>query len=293
MTLQTLSGPIIGAVIGYFTNYIAVKMLFYPRNEVKICGHKLPFTPGAIPKGKPRLAKTVGHVVANTLLTEEDIKQRILSPETEEAVMDKVMAELSNKIYVEMGRVCANFEEYGNLKANLSDAFTDQIMDSIGKIDLKNTVVTEAGRVIREKVNGTMLAMFLSDEMLNSFIQPVGVELENYIAENGRDFVQKEVNEKIMAFEQKSILDLCNEMNLEEEKIRGAVRSIYRSASADAVNGVLKNVDISTMIEEKINDMKTEELEKVVLTVMKKELDTIVNLGALIGFILGSLNMII
>ncbi|MBQ5589330.1 MAG: DUF445 family protein [Anaerotignum sp.] len=293
MTLQNLAGPVIGSIIGYFTNYIAVKMLFYPRNEVRIGGHKVPFTPGAIPKGKPRLAKTVGSVVANTLLTEEDIRQRILSPETEEAVMDKVMAELSNKIYVEMGRVCANFEEYGDLKTNLSNAFTDQIMDSIGKIDLKNTIVTEAGRVIKEQVNGTMLAMFLSDEMLNSFIQPVGVELENYIAENGRDFVQKEVNEKIMVFEQKSILDLCREMNVEEEKIRNAVRSIYRSASANAVNGVLKNVDISTMIEDKINDMKTEELEKVVLTVMKKELDTIVNLGALIGFILGSLNMII
>ena len=293
MTLQNLSGPIIGAVIGYCTNYIAVKMLFYPRNEVRIGGHKLPFTPGAIPKGKPRLAKTVGHVVANTLLTEEDIRQKILSPETEEAIIDKVMAELSSKIYVEMGRVCSTYEEYGDLKATLSDAFTDQIMDSIGKIDLKHTVVTEAGRVIKEKVSGTMLAMFLSDEMLNSFIQPVGAELENYIALNGRDFVQKEVNEKIMVFEQKSILDLCREMNLQEEKIRDTVRSIYRSASADAVNGVLKNVDISAMIEDKINDMKTEELEKVVLTVMKKELDTIVNLGALIGLILGSLNTIL
>ena len=293
MTLQNLAGPMIGAIIGYCTNYIAVKMLFYPRNEVKVCGHKVPFTPGAIPKGKPRLAKTVGHVVANTLLTEEDIKQRILSPETEEAVIDKVMAELSNKIYVEMGRVCKNYEEYGALKENLSNAFTDQIMDSIGKVDLKNTIVNEAGRVIKEKVHGTMLAMFLSDEMLNSFIQPIGMELEAYIAENGKDFIQKEVNEKIMAFEQKSILDLCSEMNVEEGKIRDAIRSIYRSASEDAVSGVLKNVDISTMIEEKINDMKTEDLEKMVLTVMKKELDTIVNLGALIGFILGSLNTIL
>ncbi|MBR5590395.1 MAG: DUF445 family protein [Anaerotignum sp.] len=293
MTLQTLAGPIIGSLIGYCTNYIAVKMLFYPRNEVKVCGHKVPFTPGAIPKGKPRLAKTVGNVVANTLLTEEDIKQRILSPETEEAVIDKVITELSNKIYVEMGRICKNYEEYGELKENLSNAFTDQIMDSIGKIDLKNTIVNEAGRVIKEKVNGTMLAMFLSDEVLNSFIQPVGVELEAYIAENGKDFIQKEVNEKIMTFEQKSILDLCNEMNVEESKIRDAIRSIYRNASEDAVVSVLKNVDISTMIEGKINDMKTEDLERMVLTVMKKELDTIVNLGALIGFILGSLNTVL
>ena len=293
MTLQNLSGPIIGAVIGYCTNYIAVKMLFYPRNEVKVWGHKVPFTPGAIPKGKPRLAKSVGNIVANTLLTEEDIKQKILSPETEEAVVDKIMDELSKKIYVGMGRICSNYEEYGDLKANLSDAFTDQIMESIGKIDFKNTIATEAGRIIKEKVNGTMLAMFLSDEMLDSFIQPVGIELENYIAENGRDFVQKEVNEKIMVFEQKSILNLCEDMNVEEERIRTAVRSIYHKASENAVNGVLKNVDISAMIEDKINEMKTEELEKVVLAVMKKELDTIVNLGALIGFILGSLNTIL
>lgn len=293
MTLQNLSGPIIGAVIGYCTNYIAVKMLFYPRNEVKVWGHKVPFTPGAIPKGKPRLAKSVGNIVANTLLTEEDIKQKILSPETEEAVVDKIMDELSKKIYVGMGRICSNYEEYGDLKANLSDTFTDQIMESIGKIDFKNTIATEAGRIIKEKVNGTMLAMFLSNEMLDSFIQPVGVELENYIAENGRDFVQKEVNEKIMVFEQKSILNLCEDMNVEEERIRTAVRSIYHKASENAVNGVLKNVDISAMIEDKINEMKTEELEKVVLAVMKKELDTIVNLGALIGFILGSLNTIL
>lgn len=293
MTLQNLSGPIIGAVIGYCTNYIAVKMLFYPRNEVKVWGHKVPFTPGAIPKGKPRLAKSVGNIVANTLLTEEDIKQKILSPETEEAVVDKIMDELSKKIYVGMGRICSNYEEYGDLKANLSDTFTDQIMESIGKIDFKNTIATEAGRIIKEKVNGTMLAMFLSNEMLDSFIQPVGVELENYIAENGKDFVQKEVNEKIMVFEQKSILDLCEDMNVEEERIRTAVRSIYHKASENAVNGVLKTVDISAMIEDKINEMKTEELEKVVLAVMKKELDTIVNLGALIGFILGSLNTIL
>ena len=293
MTLQNLSGPITGAVIGYCTNYIAVKMLFYPRNEVKVWGHKVPFTPGAIPKGKPRLAKTVGSVVANTLLTEEDIKQKILSPETEDAVVDKIMDELSKKIYAGMGRICSNYEEYGNLKTTLSNTFTNQIMDSIEKIDLKTIIVTEAGRIIKEKVNGTMLAMFLNDEMLDSFIQPVGVELENYIAENGKDFVQKEVNEKIMVFEQKSILGLCEEMDVEEERIRNAVRSIYRSASENAVNGVLKNVDISMMIEDKINDMKTEELEKAVLTVMKKELDTIVNLGALIGFILGSLNTVL
>ena len=46
MILKTIAGPLIGAAIGYFTNNIAVKMLFYPRREVRLWGHKLPFTTG-------------------------------------------------------------------------------------------------------------------------------------------------------------------------------------------------------------------------------------------------------
>ncbi len=291
MTVENFSGPIIGAVIGYCTNYIAVKMLFYPRKELKVCGHKVPFTPGAIPKGKPRLAKAIGSTVANMLLTEEDMKQKMLSAETEEAVINKMMEGLSGKVYTGVGKICATYEEYTALKAKVSENITGQIMDSIEKMDLKTVIMREAERVIKEKTAGTMLAMFLNDEMLGTFMQPVGDELENYIAENSRAFVQKEVEEKMLVLEQKSMLDVCNEMNLQEEKIREGIRSAYRSVSEKAVSGILKNVNISMMIEEKINEMQIEELEKMVLTIMKKELDTIVNLGALVGGILGILNM--
>ena len=60
--------PIIGAIIGYVTNWIAVKMLFRPRKEVRVFGKRLPFTPGVIPRGQARLAKAVGNVVETQLL---------------------------------------------------------------------------------------------------------------------------------------------------------------------------------------------------------------------------------
>ena len=71
--LHYIAGPLIGALIGYCTNYIAVKMLFHPHHEVKVLGRTLPFTPGVIPKNKPRLAHAIGEAVANVLLTKEDI----------------------------------------------------------------------------------------------------------------------------------------------------------------------------------------------------------------------------
>ena len=50
--LEIIAGPAIGAVIGYCTNYIAVKMLFRPLKPIKIGNRTLPFTPGIIPKGQ-------------------------------------------------------------------------------------------------------------------------------------------------------------------------------------------------------------------------------------------------
>ena len=48
---------VLGALIGYVTNYIAVRMLFRPYRAVKIGSRTLPFTPGVIPKNKQRIAK--------------------------------------------------------------------------------------------------------------------------------------------------------------------------------------------------------------------------------------------
>lgn len=42
--LKYIAAPLIGALIGYCTNYIAVKMLFRPRHEKYFFGHKVPLT---------------------------------------------------------------------------------------------------------------------------------------------------------------------------------------------------------------------------------------------------------
>ncbi|QAA30683.1 DUF445 family protein [Clostridium manihotivorum] len=66
-------GVLIGAIIGYITNWVAIKMLFRPHYEKRILGFKVPFTPGLIPKEKSRISKSIGETVGNHLLTNEVI----------------------------------------------------------------------------------------------------------------------------------------------------------------------------------------------------------------------------
>lgn len=70
---------VIGAVIGAITNHLAIQMLFRPYRPVFLFGKQLPFTPGLIPKRRDELAKQMGLMVVNHLLTPDGLKKRLNS----------------------------------------------------------------------------------------------------------------------------------------------------------------------------------------------------------------------
>ncbi|MBW4627141.1 MAG: DUF445 family protein [Brasilonema octagenarum HA4186-MV1] len=70
-----VSPPIVGGIIGYFTNDIAIKMLFRPYRAIYIGGRKIPFTPGLIPRNQERLAKNVSDTIMGSLLTPQELQK--------------------------------------------------------------------------------------------------------------------------------------------------------------------------------------------------------------------------
>lgn len=67
--LSLLIIPLVGAVIGYSTNLLAITMLFRPHKEKRIFGLRLPFTPGLIPKQRWQLAQKIGETLAENVFT--------------------------------------------------------------------------------------------------------------------------------------------------------------------------------------------------------------------------------
>ena len=88
--IHILGGPVIGAIIGAFTNYIAIKMLFRPLKEKRIGRFKVPFTPGVIPKHQEELAGALSKTVYQNFFTNNDIEGIFLSEEMEALFVDKL-----------------------------------------------------------------------------------------------------------------------------------------------------------------------------------------------------------
>ncbi len=82
-----------GAVIGWFTNYLAVKMLFHPAKPVDLWLFKIQ---GIFPKNQKRVAQKIGHVVAMELLSVEDLKARVLTDDTLDMLNDKVRIKIDH-----------------------------------------------------------------------------------------------------------------------------------------------------------------------------------------------------
>jgi uncharacterized membrane protein YheB (UPF0754 family) len=89
MIILTL--PIIAALTGWITNYIAIKMLFHPREKVKLLFFELQ---GIFPKRQKKLAEKLGKIVADELFSMDDVRTAITDP----ANMDEVHQVIDQKL---------------------------------------------------------------------------------------------------------------------------------------------------------------------------------------------------
>lgn len=296
--LRLLAGPLIGAVIGYCTNYIAVKMLFRPLYPVKIGNWTLPFTPGIIPRGKGRLAKALGSAVGDHLITKKDLEDMLLS----EGVKSTIVSRISQGIqkvqnsddtvegflqhYVEQ-------DDYETMRGKLENFITDRITEGLDKLDVGTIIAEEGAKEVKQKFQGSMVSMFLTDDLINSIAEPIGRKVGDYIRENGHDKIHPVVVGEISAVESRRISDIVESIPLGEEKISALVESIYVKFVGDKAGELAEKFQIAKVVEEKVNGMDVLEVENILMSIMKKELNAVINLGALIGFIIGLLNLLL
>lgn len=91
--------PVISAFIGWFTNWVAIKMLFHPKNPVKFLS--ITFH-GIFPKRQQQFAEKLGKLVGEELLSFSDIEQKITNPDNLQKVMPQLETHIDHFLRVKL-----------------------------------------------------------------------------------------------------------------------------------------------------------------------------------------------
>ncbi|MDI3310922.1 MAG: DUF445 family protein [Thermoanaerobacterium sp.] len=86
--LQMMFLGVVGAAIGWITNYIAVFMLFRPIKPVKIFGISIQ---GLIPRRRDEIASSIGKVVENELVSMDDILGKLLNTDNRNYIIKRIL----------------------------------------------------------------------------------------------------------------------------------------------------------------------------------------------------------
>lgn len=301
---QYIIPPVIGAVIGYITNYIAIKMLFRPHTAKYIMGIRLPFTPGIIPKEKARIASSIGNAISTNLMNREVLEQTLLSDEMTgkiSAAIDSFAAE-QRRNHESVESFLSRFLSPGEIaavKGNIASGLSGKIQGALATSDLGGKIA----RIAVEHVMGKMKSGGIAGGILSGAGQMLGFltsPLENLLAKNINSMLAEHsaeiagplINDQIDNFLNLSMAQLLEGKEKQIGEAKQTIVSLYRNLISTQLPRILSAINISKVIEDRINGMGMDESERLLLEVMDRELKAIVWLGALLGFLMGCVNLL-
>ncbi|MDA9110495.1 DUF445 family protein [bacterium] len=181
--------PLIAALIGWATNYLAIKMLFHPREPKKILGLSIQ---GVFPKRQNQIAGKLGTLVANELFSMKDIGQRIEELSTQPEAMEEVGKRIEKTI---RGKLISAFPMLSmflsdDMIEKVTNLFKGELEDfmkaSASGLALKMEESIDVEALVREKVSTfssdkveELLIGFMEQEF--RFIEKIGAVLGFFI----------------------------------------------------------------------------------------------------------------
>ena len=294
-----ITAPLVGALIGYITNWVAIKMLFRPRTAKYLFGIRLPFTPGMIPREKSRIAKSIGLAVGEKLLNKDIIMNTLISPDFHEkfeqlirkktdelkenttsiqaAAQNLLGAEISETIMIKIQNYISHF-----LKEKIKDP------DVITKITAY--ISKSIDQYIEKQLSNPLIRMALSfnSSIVQSIKDTVISKVSDLLYSDSHEWIDELVQDQIASVKTMEIKELIQKID-DMDTVQRVMTNILDNIIGQNIEYIIQAINIPAVIEKQINDYNVFEVEELILNIVDKELKAIIWLGAFLGFIMGFL----
>lgn len=296
MDYRLLLHPLVGSVIGYVTNFIAIKMLFRPRRAYYILYHRIPFTPGIIPKNQARLASGTARAITHSLLDQQTFENTLLSEDILLQIkgnVDNLLKSNPNEEFSIQDVLISNLDEenYIKLYDEINKTLTNNIYKTLLNSNISEIIADKSIDIIENNTKG--LTKTISKSLVKHHSYEIKKGIDNYIENNGEEVIKNIVSNEITKYLSTSNITIKDYLNNSSIDISTIVISIYKNIIKTKLASILDAINLQGMIENRINSMEPIEMERLILSVINKELKALINLGAIIGFIIGIINIFI
>ena len=287
--LSMLAGPAVGAVIGYVTNDIAIKMLFRPHRAIYVLGHRLPFTPGIVPRRKDRLAAVLGSAVVEKFFNADDLEKIFTSDYFSSAVADSVTGLLTSG--APLGSAAGALPEGAVERAE--EELCVRIQAAVCTSGLPRVLADKGRALAAQLMSSSGAGRAVISGLTDSLAEPMAREIEEYVINEGRSIILPLIKRELTRLADEPVSSLTALAEPDPERLHEAVRELYLKFMRRNVRHIVGSIDVGGMITEKIVLMSSEEVEDLVLTVVRRELRMVVLFGALLGGVIGAVNIFI
>lgn len=255
---RILFSALVGSVIGYITNWLAIKMLFKPHYEKRIFGIKVPFTPGLIPKEQKRIASSVADAVAEHLLTSDTMIEAVHNNGMDKKfttwVEEKVLEIFERNISIGEQIKAAAGEKFQYALIYIKNRISAFVVSFIRKDKFKEEVENLIIKLIKEgllKDPRVLLESDLYKKIKNTLIKK---SKEYKDSEEFKDNIERLIENKLLELENtdKSIGEIIPVGLISTVKVYVYSKN-YEIAMA--IKGMLKDENIQFTIKKALSEM--------------------------------------
>lgn len=288
----------VGGAIGLITNGLAIKMMFRPFNTIyldkKNQRFRLPFTPGLIPKEKPRLAKAIGRIVGNKILDTTTLKKALLSENIHDKVTEKITSFVDKYATAE-----CSIEEFLQEKGYLEkldekeilvkDKVEGYITNKLLEVEISKKMVEIAMQELAKKLSPMFMSMIIKGINVDHLQEKIDQIIQDKVPEYVGTFVDTEYT-KIKG---KPLGEIVSKLVSLYPQYPDKVWEFYTKIIEEKASDIIKEFNISQIVEDKINEFDLQELENLINEVAERELKALIYLGGGLGAIMGIVNALI
>jgi len=167
--------PLTSAFIGWFTNWLSIRMLFHPRKPIRILGFTIQ---GILPKHQLQFAQKLGTLVSTELFSFAEIEEKITSPDTLKKIMPVVETHVDEFLRHRLKEAFPMIGMFIGEKTinSLKDVFMKEL-ETIFPVIMRNYVQNLQQDINLEQLVATKVAAFPMDQLETMLNQNLSKQL--------------------------------------------------------------------------------------------------------------------